>query len=128
MMCRIQVFRSWGKRLQWAGVHRVGFFKEGGPKGSSRSAWKLYTRKEGAEPTLLKMSKLGSIFGSKSAQLEREVLGWVSRDNKRESMKFSLGPEGNWHGMAGLDFILQVVVTLNYFSAGKILSGLLESV
>lgn len=42
-------------------------------------------------------------------------------------MKFRLGPEGNWHGMAGLDFILQVVVTLNYFSAGKILSGLLES-
>lgn len=34
-------------------------------------------------------------------------------------MKFRLGPEANWHGMAGLDFILQVVVTLNYFSAGK---------
>lgn len=34
-------------------------------------------------------------------------------------MKFRLGPEANWHGRAGLGFILQVVVILNYFSAGK---------
>ena len=43
----------------------------------------------------------------------------LGRDNKRKGMKFRLGPDFNWHGMAGLDFMLQVVVTLNYFSTGK---------
>lgn len=34
-------------------------------------------------------------------------------------MKLWLGPDCNWHGAAGSDFVLRVVVRLNYFLAGK---------
>lgn len=82
MMCRIQVFRSWGKRLQWAGVLRVGFFLRKENPRAVAGVHGNYTLERKEQSPHLKMSKLG-IFRSKSAQLEREVLGWASRDNKR---------------------------------------------
>lgn len=35
-------------------------------------------------------------------------------------MKFWLGLDCNWYGAVGSDFVLRVVVRLNYFLVGKV--------
>lgn len=60
-----------GKRVLWAGVLRVGFIRKENPRAVAgvQGGCRL-ERKE-----LLKMSKLCSISGSRSARLEWEALG-----------------------------------------------------